>query len=1084
MYAFNWLKIVSSFIISIALSTLAYNQTGQFKLIDKTFTWDENTGGDGCKGYHFWEDLGDAVSTNWKTPYDYQNGLFYFRYEVISQPQLSGGGYQPFELSFCIWADRGFEPGKWKENCSSRTGVFNGPGSVITRSETPATWWAKEWGGIDWTRMDKLWRFGNPFWYNTSYLLASSGCTNAPPEIWTNERSKFFPMQLRISIVAVAQGETFLGWDHYLNGGSVLRQPTPQYSIDYNNERTNKGIPSTHEYSVNASMSPAVSGNGSTLTITPGSSLYFREKANGDTLASFIQQLSAPARPAAPTFSWNQANQRTSVVVSNAYEYSSASNMSAAVSGTGTYVSIPAGSTVYFRKKATASAFKSQVQTLQGIVNTSIGPEFVILNQEIDYPNSTDNNGFYFFPHNSAMPVNWLTPYDYFNGQIYTRYEIISQVTSTPIGLQFGIWQRLPVGSTNEADLLESMAVVQTLNGPGSVVTANSSPSTYWNYHNGVDYTQMNNVWHFGINPWKLSPNLQIRQENAAVWASRNTYWFPMKVKVTVVAVASGYTFSGWQNYTVTGTAPNYHIDFSGELTAENVESTDEYSTNQLSWTTGSNSKISLVPGQTVYIRKKSTPGLIQEINVPVRPEAPVFTIDYIHEQTANTLGSAYEYSTNSDMSAANTGSGQAVALVPGSPMYFRTKATALEFCSNIQMLSVPARPTGPVLSINYIAEKTAENIPTDVEYSATFDFAAKIAGTGTPIALTPGTPVYFRKLASPSNFLSSVFTLNVPGRHEIPAFGINYAYERTSSIVSNDYEYSLNADMSSAITGPGTSLIVTPGTDIYFIKKASGSGFRSALQHLAVPVRPAAPEFTIDYIQEKTYENIPNTVHYANNPNFSSAHEGTGNLVRLTPGTDIYFRHKASEAEFSSSVQMLDVPERPVVTLQMSDPTVESPILFDIQFPYAITGFDDSDLLISNGTVESINGSLTTGVTPLAKGIITLVVKANSVEPPNFASQQVSVTYNGVTTAVREIESDAIMVYPTIASTHITITGVNLEGHSYQVISLLGSTVISGDIEKNKCEIDISHLTPGMYHLIVRVNRLTRSFSFVKQNH
>ncbi|NJK87317.1 MAG: hypothetical protein HC906_16370 [Bacteroidales bacterium] len=68
----------------------------EFLLIDKTFTWTETTGGDGCSGFHFWTDKGDApVSNNWKIPYDYENGLFYFRYEIISQPQVSPGVYEP-----------------------------------------------------------------------------------------------------------------------------------------------------------------------------------------------------------------------------------------------------------------------------------------------------------------------------------------------------------------------------------------------------------------------------------------------------------------------------------------------------------------------------------------------------------------------------------------------------------------------------------------------------------------------------------------------------------------------------------------------------------------------------------------------------------------------------------------------------------------------------------------------------------------------------------------------------------------------------------------------------------------------------
>ncbi len=192
-------------------------------------------------------------------------------------------------------------------------------------------------------------------------------------------------------------------------------------------------------------MSGAVSGTGQKLTLTPGHDVYFRTKASGETLASYIQSLDVPENPAAPNFTYDAVNHRTSTTVSSAYEYSSSSDMSGAVTGNDTYVVIPAGTTKYFRKKATGSAFKSNIQALdESSVPPTGSPEFVILNETIDYPNSTDDNGFYFFYYNSSMPSNWLTPYDFYNGQVYTRYEIISQATSTPVALQFGIWQKLP----------------------------------------------------------------------------------------------------------------------------------------------------------------------------------------------------------------------------------------------------------------------------------------------------------------------------------------------------------------------------------------------------------------------------------------------------------------------------------------------------------------------------------------------------------------------------------------------------------------------------------------------------------------
>jgi hypothetical protein len=667
-------------------------------------------------------------------------------------------------------------------------------------------------------------------------------------------------------------------------------------------------------------MTGAISGNGSALPLTPGEEVYFRRKANGDTLASYIQELTVPSRPAAPAFAWDQANQRTSTIVSSEYEHSGSSNMSGAVSGTGTYVSIPAGTTKYFRKKATGSAFRSNIQTLTGVNNPTIGPEFVILNETIDFPNSTDNNGFYFFYHNSSMPVNWLTPYDYYNGQVYTRYEIISQATSTPVGLQFGIWQRLPVGSTNDADLYESMAEIRTLNGPGSVVTHNSSPNSWWTYHGGVDYAQMNNVWHFGINPWQVSPsNKQIRQENADVWASRYTYWFPMKVKVTVVAVASGYTFSGWSNYVNNKPAtPNYGIDYNNEQTDKTVPATDEYSvnSNMTGAISGTGQKITITPGQNVYFRTKAQGSVpasdIQALTVPARPSTPTFGIDYPLETTAMVITSEYEYSLQSNMSGANSGTGVKIEVTPGTDLYFRKKATSSAFRSFVQHLTVPSRPSAPQVGIDYQQETTLAAIPSNWEFSYSADMSQAVSGSGQKIALTPGTNKYFRILATGSSFSSDIQLLTVPSRPAAPSFSIDYVAENTTLAVSSDYEYSPNASMSSAMSGSGAKVNLTPGINMHFRKKATGSAFKSGIQTLTVPARPSAPVFTIDYTNEATGTTVSDQFEYADNAAMNGAVTGSGTILKLNPSATIYFRGKATSSAFSSAIQTLVVPERP----------------------------------------------------------------------------------------------------------------------------------------------------------------------------
>lgn len=858
--------------------------------------------------------------------------------------------------------------------------------------------------------------------------------------------------------------------------GEEVAPPAPTYTIDYYNERTNQPVPSTDEYSYNSNMSGATSGSGSTLALVPGQDVYFRTKAAGGDPASEIQHLDVPSRPSAPAFTYDAANDRTTQTISSEYEHSSNADMSSATAGTGAYVPFSEGTTRYFRKKATASAFKSQIQALYGGTQTGVD-EFVILNAIVDFPNATSDEGFYFFPWNSDMPANWNSPKDFYNGQVYTRYEIISQASSEPVGLQFGIWQKLP---SETGTVRENMEDIRTLNGPGSVATNNSSPSTWWDYNEGADFNQMNNIWHFGINPYRVNPStMQLIPSNPEAWNVRSAYWFPMKVRVTVVAVASGTTFSGWQNYIGDQTPPNYQIDYANERSTATVPATEEYSYNQTTWTTGNSANLTLVPGQDVYFRKKNAPTYVQTLDVPARPSAPSFGIDYPNERTATTVGSEYEYADNSGMSGATAGSGQHVSLAPGTSKYFRKLTTASAFDSEIQNLAVPARPAAPAFTVNYAAETTQEIVSADIEYSGSADFSGSASGSGSVLNIAPGTPVYFRKKATASQFRSSAFTLNPSARPAAPAFGINFHTARTSTAVSSEYEYATNADLSGATSGANAVLNLTPGTDMYFRKKATASDFSSLIQHLDVPSRPAPPSVSINYPAEKTAEVITNTIHYADNEGFANAHEGTGVAIALEPATTTYFRYKSTELAFQSDAFVLESPERPVVSSQMTDPTADNPMVFAVAFPESVTGFEASDLTVTNGTVGSVSGAYQVSIIPAAPGVVGLAVKANAANEGNYASETYSITYT-IGTGTGDLQTGRFKVYPTQAGSFILIEGAS-DKSDYQVFDSKGTAVMKGRIADFKQEVNIENLPAGMYQVVITDGATKETFRFVR---
>ncbi len=142
------------------------------------------------------------------------------------------------------------------------------------------------------------------------------------------------------------------------------RPATPAFAIDFSAERTTQNIPSTVEYSTFYDISNATSGTGDFLALTAGQTLYFRTKATTSAFKSAVQTLWVPARPSAPSFSIDYSTETTSQVLSSAYEYALNPEMSGAITGNDTKVTVTPGENLYIRTKSTSSSFSSAVQKL------------------------------------------------------------------------------------------------------------------------------------------------------------------------------------------------------------------------------------------------------------------------------------------------------------------------------------------------------------------------------------------------------------------------------------------------------------------------------------------------------------------------------------------------------------------------------------------------------------------------------------------------------------------------------------------------------------------------------------------------
>lgn len=678
------------------------------------------------------------------------------------------------------------------------------------------------------------------------------------------------------------------------------------------------------------------------------------------------------------------------------------------------------------------------------------------------------------------MPVNWKSPEDYYYGEIFTRYEIISEKTEEPVGLQMGFWQMLP---PETGELHETMSPMGIMNGTGSVVTTQSSPYLWWKLTAGFDYTRMDLTWHMGINPWKVDPvygdNKQIRQENASVWAERFAKWFPMKVHVTVVAVGAYQTFSGWDNYINTNpgakkTKPNIGIDYTNEQTTVVIPSTVEYSSNagMSGAVNGSGQKLVLTPGKDMYFRTRAGDGLyasdIQHLVVPARPSGPAITIDWVNEKTVQSIGAEVEYAYTDQFTNYTIGTGTRITITPGQDLYFRKKAGASAFRSAQFHLVSPRRPTGPAITIDYLNERTHESITTDQEYSQNSNMAGAVSGSNVTLTIAPGNNLYFRTKATASAFTSQVTTLNIPVRPAAPSIAIDYQNE-TTSVITSLLEWSNNASLSPANQGQGSSVNVTPGNDLYFRAKAGSGFFKSEIQHLAVPARPSAPVFTIDYANSTTIETANERIAYSTHANFSYPSYGNGGTISLVPGQDLFFKQLATGSSFISGISQLTVPSSNYLGYSGTDTVTTNKVSMYVILTDPSAVFTLNDIQVTNGTVQNLRGGNVFDVYPVTEGIVTVVIPANSVADNTFASNEV-VFYYDVTTGLKDYENDAFSIYPNPSRDGIfhiqTSSGKPYSAEVYNADGHFVRKVQVRDIASG--QIDLHDLQKGMYFIRV----------------
>jgi hypothetical protein len=454
----------------------------------------------------------------------------------------------------------------------------------------------------------------------------------------------------------------------------------------------------------------------------------------------------------------------------------------------------------------------------------------------------------------------------------------------------------------------------------------------------------------------------------------------------------------------------------------------------------------------------------------PVTQPTPTYAINYGYERTNKVVPATDEYSYNSNMSGAQNGNGSYLYLTPGQDVYFRTKG--LNNCviaSDIQHLDVPARQVlSSTYSINYVNETTNESVSSTVAYSTSPSLPVIINGTGSPVSVTPGQDLYFYVLPTASAFCSwPPYHLTVPARPAVPSITINYTTEVTSS-VSTSQEWSTSASMSGAAAGTNTGIPVTPGTDLYFRNKATASAFISGIQSLDVPNRPAAPVYHIDYATEKTSEAVPATVDYSTHSDMSASTAGSGAAITLTPGTDLYFRTKPTGSSFKSSVSTLQIPVRPSLVYSGAATVTQPTITMRADLDPGMTGFDLTDLSVTNGTAQNLRENNTFDVIGQDKGDVKVIIPYNKFGGASFVSNEVVVYYDKTVTGLNEFTNKEFLLYPNPSPNGILYFRTELKApFRVEVLSGNGSLVKSISVtDENTHELNLQDLKKGIYYL------------------
>jgi hypothetical protein len=470
-----------------------------------------------------------GANGNWTTPTNFAQGTLYYRVQIRSQPVT-----QDMQMQWCAWQDS-----STIQNCGPSRNLSGSPGTVVTWSSNVQNMWKLDELPIDWVRARQAY---------AAVVKNSSGqpVSDLNGWNWSGENpDAWYPLDMRFSVIVVAKGEKFTGWDNW------IRPPVIE-SFTANPQAVNQGQSTV--------LSWSTSGNVDNLTITPGigdvtgqtsvtvtpaqNTTYTLTASSSDgTDTAQVLVLVGPQKPiitsftATPDFisqgatsilNWNIVGNVTSVTITPDV---------GTVTGQ-TSASVQPSQTTTYLLTATNSYGSATAQ-----VSITVIPGGELLVFDWDGPVTQDDHGFPGLDEAilSGANGNWTTPVNYAEGTLHYRVQVRSQPVPQQMKMQWCAWQ--------DNSAVENCGTLRDVSGTtGTIVTWSSNVQSMWKLDGvPIDWTRARQHYAAVV---KTSAGLPVSDFNDWNWSGENpNQWYPLDMHFTVVVVAKGNSFSGWQNW-------------------------------------------------------------------------------------------------------------------------------------------------------------------------------------------------------------------------------------------------------------------------------------------------------------------------------------------------------------------------------------------------------------------------------------------------------------------------------------------------------------------------------------------------------